>query len=286
MRSCANRSLMLDPTLIQGHQALAGLGMLTADWALAEQHSGIEDVCPMRCSFLGTVGQLDLALVHSEITLTNNPGCSENMITSAVIAWLAGRYDLARDRATRAVSMGYARDLMPVVLLEAEAALAEGDPLTAASELSKAFAPLGCQAEMEPDLRHIYSALADNGKSSEFGRAALRRLHDRFASQGVLTAPIYAGLLFMLSARLGELDRAYEVTDLLVSNWKKTGIVAQPSLMLFWAQEMQAFRADPRFVPLCAELGMVDYWRRFGLPRSLAHHPLAAEFAPKTAAMG
>jgi hypothetical protein len=41
---------------------------------------------------------------------------------------------------------------------------------------------------------------------------------------------------------------------------------------------MHRFRMDPRFLVLCSRLGFVPFWRRYGIPRSLASHPLAEDF--------
>lgn len=58
-------------------------------------------------------------------------------------------------------------------------------------------------------------------------------------------------------AREGDIDGAYRETD----QAKRRGASV---LMAFYYPEMRAFRADPRFMPLAARYGLVDYWTRSG----------------------
>jgi hypothetical protein len=67
-------------------------------------------------------------------------------------------------------------------------------------------------------------------------------------------------------ARLGALDDAYETTDRMVRNFKRSGILNTVNLPPFWLPELRAFRQDPRFQDLAESLGLVQYWKQRGPP--------------------
>jgi tetratricopeptide (TPR) repeat protein len=58
-------------------------------------------------------------------------------------------------------------------------------------------------------------------------------------------------------AREGDVDGAYDL-------WSSSPPSAVRSPVIFYYPEMASFRRDPRFWPLLAQLGLVDYWSRTG----------------------
>ena len=58
-------------------------------------------------------------------------------------------------------------------------------------------------------------------------------------------------------ARQGDVDGAY-------AEAANPTVVNQRSTIFLFYPEMKAFRADPRFMPFAARLGLVDYWRNTG----------------------
>jgi len=60
-----------------------------------------------------------------------------------------------------------------------------------------------------------------------------------------------------LLARQGDIDGAYAEIARPIRNTRRT-------TMLFFYPEMKAFRADPRFMPLAKQTGLVDYWLASG----------------------
>jgi tetratricopeptide (TPR) repeat protein len=58
-------------------------------------------------------------------------------------------------------------------------------------------------------------------------------------------------------AREGDVDGAYDV-------WTSSAPSQRRSPLIFYYPEMASFRRDPRFWPLVAQLGLVDYWSRTG----------------------
>jgi hypothetical protein len=207
------------------------------------------------------------------------------LAASAVTAWQLGRLELASNWCLQAIALGYPRDAMPLVLIHSELAMASGDTGTAAEELAKAFEPLGCRKQAEGDLRHILACIAGEVTERGLALAAMRRLEEREEIRSALyCVPVIAGLVMMLNARLGELDHAHEIAAGLLPAWKESGLIDQLSLMLFWPECMEEFRADRRFTLLCDQLGMVEYWRRFGVPRTLLDNSQIAELIGKPAA--
>ncbi|MCZ6716547.1 MAG: hypothetical protein O6946_05720, partial [Gammaproteobacteria bacterium] len=60
--------------------------------------------------------------------------------------------------------------------------------------------------------------------------------------------------------RLDRVDDAYRVVNM-DRNPKRFGY-----LWVIWRSDMTAFRQDPRFAELMAELGLMDFWREHGWP--------------------
>jgi hypothetical protein len=65
---------------------------------------------------------------------------------------------------------------------------------------------------------------------------------------------------------LGDLDRAYRVSERWLAESMRTGLTGIPFNVGFWQQEMRPFRADPRFSELTRRLGLMSYWQKFGAP--------------------
>ncbi len=71
--------------------------------------------------------------------------------------------------------------------------------------------------------------------------------------------------------REGDIDGAYRETA--------RAPRGSPFLIAFYYPEMRVFRADPRFMPLAASYGLVDYWTRSAIGRTSA----STAIAPTTA---
>jgi TolB-like protein len=275
-RRMAERALALEPTLIEGHTVLSCIGLQTGEWQLAEDHSGLGDICPMRGMFCAMVGHLDMARSYREAALANNPVNASAMVTAGLLSWIEGDLDKAVERMMLGVAQRYPPHEMPVTLVMAEAAFAAGDIDAAADNVAAGYSQAGMADEAADVFRRVYAALAGQG-SRELALAALQR----FAGSRPMRS---SGLLMLFLTRLGDVEGAYEVANAMLANWKRDGVLEHPGVVCFWPAEMEPFRADRRFFGLCQELGFIDYWRRYGMPLSLKDHPLAGEFVGRSIA--
>ena len=269
-RRMAERALALEPTLIEAHTVLACIGLQTGEWQLAEDHSGLGDICPMRSTFCAMVGHLELAKSYREAALANNPVNASATVTAGLLTWVEGDLDKAVERMTLGVAQRYPAHEMPVTLVMAEAAFAIGDLDAAADNLAAGFSRAGLVQETAEVFRRVYAAVAGQG-SRDLALAALHRFAGSFGER-------MSALLMLFLTRLGDVDGAYQVANRMLANWKRDGVLEHPGVVIFWLADMAPFRADRRFFGLCQELGFIDYWRRYGLPQSLAEHPLAEDF--------
>lgn len=93
----------------------------------------------------------------------------------------------------------------------------------------------------------------------------------------VMTGPSWAVYAIMILSRLRELDAAFEVAEgYLLRRGRLTGrlrhTAAQPSIndqrhrktMMLFIPSSAPLRADPRFIGLCRDMGMVEYWQFSG----------------------
>jgi hypothetical protein len=65
-------------------------------------------------------------------------------------------------------------------------------------------------------------------------------------------------------AQLGALDESYEVANQLRRDFAQQAPIAAWSWL--WSPEMRPFRQDARFQPFVTQLGLMDYWQKYGPP--------------------
>ena len=78
----------------------------------------------------------------------------------------------------------------------------------------------------------------------------------------------FAMLMFSMNwyTMLGDVDRAYLVSDRWLAESRRSGLSGIPFIFGFWLPEMRPFRADPRFQELARRMGFIAYWEKFGPP--------------------
>ena len=67
------------------------------------------------------------------------------------------------------------------------------------------------------------------------------------------------GAALQQAMQVGDLNKAFELAVAAASEQRLP-------LTLLWTRLGAAFRQDDRFLPLMEQIGLTDYWRRFGAP--------------------
>jgi hypothetical protein len=92
------------------------------------------------------------------------------------------------------------------------------------------------------------------------------------AIKAVEASPVATNEAVLLMSALGELDTAFAIADAtliargpLVQRAETAAAPTRSALwrtatQWMWAPPVAVMRADPRFLPLCAEVGLTDYW--------------------------
>jgi TolB-like protein len=265
MRNHAERAIAADPTIWESHTALAWTGLFAGDWLIADAHSGTYDLCPVRAAVLATVGYLEAAVGQTARTLALNPSCTHTAAASGVIYMLAGNFTEALRRVAGAIALGYPAELMPLPLIRAEAALAEGDWEASAEVLIDGYGTALAKCGLPDLVRRAHAAIAGQG-SPEMALAALDRFTKTPRAHEIMRDYQLGGLLISYYARLGELNGAFRIAEEIEQGRQETGLAGHTSIMMFWLPGMEDFRRDARFERLAEELGLADFWRRKGQP--------------------
>jgi TolB-like protein len=281
-RRHAEQAILIDPSLWQGHSALAFCGLLEGNWSLAEEHCGEHDLCPVRGGMLSTLGYLQAARTQTEHTMVLDPNCTSSTVVCATIHWQIGDQEASLRRTAGAISLGYPAELMPLPFFRADAALAAGDWQVASEILAEGLPQPWLDCDGAAVVRRICAAAAGEG-GGEIAIASLDRFVKRLEAADLLRL-VPTGLPMSFFARLGALDQAFRLADDMILRWQTTGLIEQPSLMFFWLPQMQEFRDDPRFEGIADRLGFTAFWRRHGPPDCHADRPSEAEAVAGAAA--
>lgn len=281
VRSCeaaARRALALDPNQANAQTALAKLRPIFGDWSGAEQRlRAILKIAPdnvATISSLGTllqsVGRVRESAVYSSRSAELEPLSPIYQFRRTFGLWCTGRLaeaDRTIDRALqlwpRHPAVWNTRTLLFALTDRPRAARAmiddrEGHPFGM---------PEGAKDYWRAPLKALETgAPADIAAARESSLAVLER------SPGTATM----GICF--SSKLGDLDTAFAMADAyllrrgpLVGGLLRSGPDQLAVTDGRWRMTMMLFipatapmRADARFLPLCQEMGMADYWRSSG----------------------
>jgi hypothetical protein len=115
-------------------------------------------------------------------------------------------------------------------------------------------------------VRLLNEALPDPSKRPA-ALASLDALNAKGASAGMESFE-----MLMLSmdwyTMLGEIDRAYLVSERWMAEVQHAGSTGIPFIIGLWLPEMRPFRADRRFQEFARRMGFIQYWQKFGLPEA------------------
>lgn len=290
VRDCetaARRALVLDPRQSDALAALALLPPMFGDWLAAERRlRAVIAVDPANLAAMSGLagmlmsvgrhresGQLSLRVAESE------PLSPVNQYRRAYAQWNAGRPGDAERTLDRALQL-WPRH--PGVWNTRLLLLAFTDrPATALALLGDATTrPVGLP---DPHLERLQTGLR-----ALISRAPTDVTATIAAWRAPPLGPVQAVNAIMYLAKLGALDDAFAVAEgyLLRRGTVVVGLertADQPSIndqrwrktMMLFLGAMTELRADRRFLPLCRDMGLVDYWRASGTtPDFLRARPL------------
>jgi DNA-binding winged helix-turn-helix (wHTH) protein len=273
-QAAARSALALDPDNGNAHAALAKLWPIFGDWLVAEQRlRAVLRIAPgnvVAISALGTllqsVGRVRESARFSSLSAELDPMSPIYQFRKTFGLWCTDRLEEADRTIDRALrlwprhpALWNTRALMFALTDRPHAALAMIDDPDGL--------PLGMPESAVANWRISLKALATG--SPEDIEAAMASTVDRLAR-----SPAAAVNGICIAAKLGDLDSAFTMADAyLLRRGPHVGVLRsgpdqlpltdqrwQMTMMLF-IPATAAMRSDPRFMALCEDMGMADYWR-------------------------
>jgi serine/threonine protein kinase/tetratricopeptide (TPR) repeat protein len=270
----ARQAIALDAKLPGPYATLGSIAAHRGQWLDAEGHfqlafeldDGAGRVHARHSqTVLVSVGRVDQALRKYRADFRLTPAHARGAMQVAQgLAARAGNDAEATHYLEIALSLGWPAEEVDVRELYARMARRDGRYQEAASYLSLVL-PESIRARSDTTL---VTRLHEGLQTGAARQPALEALDEVAGRMRVADAESFAALMFLMNwyAMLGDLDRAYLTADRWVSLRDRSGLSGIPHNAGFWLDEMRAFRADPRFHDVTKRLGMIDYWRRFGVP--------------------
>ena len=248
--SAARRALMLDDSLAEAYAVLGDMARVDRKWAEAEAYYlraiASEPKNSTARLWYGEhfvmVGRLRDALEQFRIAYQLDPlhpVTNKNLAaiyfylddTGNALKYGAAAWDLGHITGLHILAMTNLR------LGEFERAIELAEEIDDKRGFPVGFTKLFFEAKIDAEKKPLFfESLA--GHEIEFWRT--------------FSVPTYV--------RLDRVDDAYRVVNM-DRNLKRFDY-----LWVIWRSDMAAFRQDPRFADLMAELGLVDYWREYGWP--------------------
>lgn len=276
-REAAARALALDPDNADARAALAKLWPIFGDWLASEQRlRSVLQLAPSNTVALSALGTLCMAVgrVRDAARLavryaSLDPLSPIYQFRKAFSLWSLGQLseaDRIIDRALRLwprhPTLWNARVLLFALTDRPHAALAmladreALPPYLPGPAIAGWQAMLGALADARPE--KVAAAMA--GTKAQIGRNPAAAVH------GICVA-----------SRIGDLDSAFAMADAYLlrrgplvgtlrnsaSQHALTDQRWQMTMMLF-IPATRPMRGDPRFLPLCRDMGMVSYWQKSG----------------------
>ncbi|MEO8018816.1 MAG: protein kinase, partial [Pseudomonadota bacterium] len=257
--------------------ALASLGVIAAhrgDWLAAEAHfkkafefdDGTGRI-PARYAeaVLNSTGRLREALRIFQVELRQTPThCRGAMQVAIALGTQPGRDAEAAHYIDVAISHGWPGDSRDVQQLNSAIARHAGRYAEAADYQLAIMPAATRQAGGVEAVRLLHVALAEPARRVN-AITALDALNRQRTNPGMESFDL---LMFSMTwyTMLGDVDRAYLVSDRWLAESRRTGRSGIPFNLGFWLPAMQPFRADPRFFGLTQRMGLTEYWRQFGPP--------------------
>ncbi len=272
--AAARRALALAPHHPGAHASMGVVAAHRGDWLAAEGHfkSAFEyddgsGRIPARYSeiVLHSTGRVREALRILQSEFRKTPTHSRApMQVAAAMAAQPGNDAAELHNIDIAISHGWPGNSRDVEELNSAIARRAGRYAEAAEYQVVTLSAEARQAGAVEVVRLLHKALADPAERRN-AIAALDALNARGPDKGMDS---FAMLMLSMNwyTMLGDVDRAYLVSDRWLAESRRTGLSGIPFIFGFWLPEMRPFRTDPRFQELARHLGFIAYWEKFGPP--------------------
>lgn len=274
-RGHAEHALALDPFTSGAQSVLGILGALAGDWVSSAENLAkareLEPLAGIRSIALA----LNVPLPAGRITDASQMARECNVfpaargypsLVRALCASLVGDFERARQNIDAALLSGDPPRLTLFGMVQSDEAYARGAFDEALSPILASVARAQGSPETEQTMRQVFAAFAGKADRVEASEAAMRLFAAGDRSGAIWRNPDSAGPIVRWQARLGNLDAAFAVARRIVERWRESGLLANTSLIPFWAFDMVRFRSDPRFQEIVGDLGLFTYWERYGPP--------------------
>ena len=252
--NAAQRALELDNTLAEAHAVLGDLAQMRNEWPDAERNylhavnsePGNSIMLRWYGNHLATLGRTVEGMEYVEMSYRLDPLNVGNLISLSGHYLTIGNYEEALEFGGLVVQAGidggYRRQALASFYLgRTEQAL----------EFARRY-----DKEYESILKSYLEAWMDKDQRPAF----IETIDKQEMPSSVID------LWFMISAyaNFGDMDKAFHMA----TEAHRSGTFSGMDWVILWWPGMEAFRQDDRFGKLADDLGMLDYWRKFGWPDS------------------
>ena len=266
----AERALALDPKLGDALDTMALINVFRANWLKAE--TGFRAALaaePNNPGFhgfhavtLAATGRLHQALLEAHEAYRLAPADPGSAYGIAVISNLSGLDPDSKKYADLGVALSGRPDFTANVVYDG-VAMRAGHFSEAADRSVAALTGPERSAGGADVIRLVFAALGEPTKKPA-ARQALQRLIDKLGSSNI-DVNSRKGYVFYFTL-LDALDPAYELANLNLEEFLRTGSGGGPGWALLWDRNMRSFRQDPRFQGFVTRLNLIDYWKQYGPP--------------------
>ena len=251
--AAARNALQLDPTMGKAHAVLAFISMKRWDWTTADRQFQLAIATSPNdptthqwySEFLSYVGNIDASVTEALRALELDPVSPVINDRLGVTYLWSGEFDLASEQFRIAAELGM--DRVAIDQAYALLLLRSGQIDEAVSLYEKILGKLGFDTAW---VRLVAEATSDPARTPD----ALEAVKMAQARQSIPDA-----MLFYAAVLLNQPDLAFETVERLIENKSLT-------VEFLFAPEASGLRRDPRFAGLLSEVGLDNYWDKYGWP--------------------
>jgi len=275
--AAAQKAISLDPSIGEAHYVLAFVSEMhgrllemashdRAAIALSPDDAFARSIVAVH---LAGVGHLRQALELAQSAYQIAPAKPITSLMLAAVQWQSGQYGAAEASANRSAALGIPATAKPLPDLLAEIAMRDGRLADSRAASIHAVDPRDTDNTRVGDvIGLIYAVAADTsqrrtlltGVDSLYPAGSGTRTKDSMAAAANCMRVAF-GL-----ARVGEVDRSYDIANLCLDRMVAPVIVPEWDPFWVWSPEMRPFRQNRRFQAYATRLGLMDYWQQYGSP--------------------